>query len=104
MTDFLFTHWLALVFLAGSLFAGGWFLWGWQRGSWSIWTLLFSASLFVLSLGGLELVPSDWSLWISTAGGAALAILFAIVVISGNWWAVAGYAAGAVLLFGLGGV
>ena len=104
MTDFLTTHWLALVFLAGSLVSGGSFLWRWQRGVWSIGPLLCSGSLLLLSLGGLQLIPDEWSPWVATAGGGALVVLFAVVVISGNWWPVAGYVAAAVLLFGLGGI
>jgi len=72
-----------------------------RRGSWSKPLLLSGASFGLLGLGGLLLGASNWAPWLASGAGACL---LAVVVLTGNWWALLGYVAGAVLLLGLGGM
>jgi uncharacterized membrane protein len=104
MDGFFFAnHWFAflLLVLAGGLGVGALVLWQ-RRNTWSPGLLLPAAALALMGIGGLTLPPS-WGLGI---GLGALAVLFAmvlIVVVTSRWWALLGFAAGALAFWGLGG-
>jgi hypothetical protein len=103
LKQFLVLHWFGVLLLAIGLVLAGLLLRDWRRTkAWSLNLLLPAAAFGLAGWGGLFL-PAEWGLWIA---GAALAVLFLLlltVIISGNWWPVAGYSVGALLLLGLGG-
>ncbi len=56
---------------------------------WSLPLLLTAASLFSLGLGGC--FAEDWGFWIAAMALAALALLLLNVIVTGAWYAPAGY-------------
>lgn len=109
ITDYLQAHWLASLFVLAGVGLGAWLIA--RRAQdlrWSLPLLIATCGVLAVGLGGLDLVlPMGWDaksfgFWVSMAPLAILAILFAVVVTTGHWWAPAGYTLGAVFLFGLG--
>src|SRR5262245_570136 len=123
--DYFANHWFAGLSLGIAVLLAGLFLWIRRRQEESSRGLLFVASAFALfGLGGFtlpllapavraagwgqSLEPAVLSLWVAgVVFGLALMVIFAkvfVLIVSGNWYAPAGYAAGVVLLLGLGGL
>jgi uncharacterized membrane protein/Mg-chelatase subunit ChlD len=72
-----------------------------RQTAWSIPLLVLGSAFALAGMGGLFL-PHSWGWWVA---GAALAILFVmllVLVLTEHWWAPLGYAAGGLLLLGLG--
>jgi uncharacterized membrane protein/Mg-chelatase subunit ChlD len=66
-------------------------------------TLLVGSALGLLSLGGLIVAPHlAW--WIASGALAILFFMLLALLITGHWWAPAGYLVGAAALFALGGL
>src|SRR5262249_41565507 len=96
-------HWFAFVLLvlAGCLGIAALLAWL-RRKTWSLGFLLPAAALALAGLGGLAL-PSGWGLWIGIGALTLLFVMVLIVVVTARWWAPLGFAAGALVFFGLGG-
>jgi uncharacterized membrane protein len=75
-----------------------------RRGAWSVPLLLSSAAFALLGLGGLTLASTDGAAWVAAVALTVLFGMLAVVALTGTWWAPLGYAVGALLLLGLGGV
>jgi len=63
---------------------------------------LVSATLFLLGLGGLNLVSGDWPVWITATGLILLFAMFAVVIMTGSWWTPLARVAAAAVCFGIG--
>jgi uncharacterized membrane protein len=110
LRDFFGTHWFSSLLIGVALFLGL-LLWRRrQRGDWSPPLLLAGSALALAGLGGLAtagdtpVVPFAVAFWLSAAAALALFGAFLVTVVTGRWWAPAGYALAAVLVLGLGGV
>src|SRR5712692_2607073 len=105
LSDLLSTHWFAAVLLVSALLAGGWvFVLRRRRGALSIPLLLITAVLALLGVGGFALPDWWWGLWLTVGAVFTFVVMFFVLVLTGKWWTPLGYAAGALLFFGLGGL
>lgn len=93
VSGFLWDHWLGLAYCwPGRSLA-------WRRHG---PMLRLGATLCVIGLGGL-LLPPEWGLWLFVVGLAVLVGLIAYLLITTNWYPVAGIAVAVLLAAGLGG-
>ncbi len=99
MAEYFSSHWLAFGFLAAALLAGGLAV---ALRSHRRILLAWAAVIFVCGLGGVHIVPEDWSFWLVALALAVLFVKLLVVFLTGNWWAPLGIAAGVLLLLGLG--
>src|SRR5690242_4371059 len=102
-TDFLLSRWLAVALLAGAAVLGLVLLWLHRRRRWSPCVALSACALALVGCGGLTFPSARVAGWTTCAALVVLAVLFAVVVLTGRWWAPLGYFAGGCLLLGLGG-
>lgn len=101
MTPYLQSHWLALLLLG---IAGLWLvLCALRRSRLLTPALVPIAGLMVLGVGGTGFLGSDAAMWLAIASATMLFAMLVFVVVSGQWWAPAGYALLAILLVGIGG-
>src|SRR5262249_44377401 len=104
LRQFLLPHWFGVLLLIAGLVQGLLLLLGWQRRKvWSLPLFLVGSGCALAGLGGL-LLPWDTALWVAGLALFALFVMLLVVIVTGNWSAPAGYAVGALTLFGLGGV
>src|SRR5438876_517500 len=90
MLDYLLQHWLAIALpIIGLALI-------WPRR----WRLIGVACL--LAGVGAWTLPKDAGLWVLLSGGGMLAVMLAVVVVSGAWSPWSAYVAAAALVLGLG--
>jgi uncharacterized membrane protein len=101
--SYLATHWLALTLMAVAVMLAVIALLRRvaQPGSRSLPG--FSLAILLTGLGGLHLLRGDWPAWLAAGGLGALFIMFAVVIMTGNWWTPLACLAAAAACFGIGG-
>src|SRR5438874_7752301 len=100
LQDWLMTHWFAGTLVGVALLLGlVLLLLRRRRGSWSVPLLATGGVIGLLGVGGLvlPLLPPPVGLWVLLAAVAFLIVMFVVLVVSGYWYAPAGWGAGVVL-------
>src|SRR5260370_834916 len=105
--DWLMTHWFAATLVGAALLLGIALLFlRRRRGTWSVPLLATGGLVGLLGIGGLvlPLLPPAIGLYALLAAVAFLVVMFAVLVVTGHWYAPVAWSTAIVLALAAGGL